>query len=494
MSTSTFELFKIGVGPSSSHTVGPMKACNMFLQQLGDRVEQVQHVQVELFGSLALTGKGHATDKACLLGLSGMEPEHVVDADEVLENIERERTLLLGGKKRDRAIPFDPTKDIVWQFERLPEHANAMTVRAFDAHGTEVEQDTYFSIGGGFIRTKAEMNASKEEICAEKQEKRLDMHFTNMEELLALCDANDMAIKDVMRHNERAKGLSDEEIDAKLDRIWDVMHQCIMRGLTSTDEYLPGSLKVKRRARRLHEKERHFKRSNSLQTIDQPYLPMLNSMSKLSMYAIAVNEENAGGWSQIVTAPTNGASGVVPACLQHLMVDLLHPRYVNTLKPLYDSYEHAMIQAPRDFLLTAGAIGALIKQNSSISGAEAGCMGEIGSASSMAAAGLAAALGGSPHQVENAAEMAMEHSLGLTCDPIEGLVQIPCIERNAMGATKALNACTLALMSNEEHSVNFDTVIKVMKKIGKDMKAEYKETALGGLAAAFKMKRSMPEC
>jgi len=217
-------------------------------------------------------------------------------------------------------------------------------------------------------------------------------------------------------------------------------------------------------------------------------------MSKISMYAIAVNEENAGGWSQIVTAPTNGASGVVPACIKHLVTDLLHPRFVRRLPDLYESHAHAMIEAPRIFLLSAAAIGALIKQNSSISGAEAGCMGEVGSASSMAAAGLTACLGGTPAQVENAAEIAMEHSLGLTCDPIDGLVQIPCIERNAMGATKALNAATLALMSESEHHVQFDTVIEVMKKIGEDMKMEYKETALGGLAVAHNIKRSLPEC
>ena len=492
VTTSTFDLFKIGVGPSSSHTVGPMKACNDFVQDLRTKnmLDAVKSVQVELFGSLALTGKGHATDDACLLGLSGVPPDNVTNAVHVLQEINNEHVLRLGGSQ---AIPFDPKSDLIFRFERRPEHANAMTVKAMLEDGAVVHEQTYFSIGGGFIRTLEEMHASKEELMKEKQEMKLDWHFKNMSELLKICKDKKVDVAAVMRHNERHKGYSDQEIDDKLDRIWAVMNGCIERGLNSQAQFLPGKLGVKRRAPALYQKEKRFARSNSISTIDQPYMPMLNGISKLSMYAIAVNEENAGGWSQIVTAPTNGASGIIPACIKHLLVDLLSPRFVAKLPHLYDSHEHAQFEAPRRFLLTAASVGALFKQNASISGAEAGCQGEVGVASSMAAAGLTACLGGTPDQVESAAEIAMEHSLGLTCDPIDGLVQIPCIERNAMGATKAMNAATLALMSESDHHVPFDTVVEVMKKIGDDMKQEYKETALGGLATA-KIVKALPEC
>jgi len=444
VSTSAFDLFKIGVGPSSSHTVGPMKACNDFVKDLEDLdvLPNVSGIKVKLYGSLALTGKGHASDQACLLGLSGMAPDKVVAAEETLEQIAETRTLALG--TQSHVVPFDAKHHIEWIPERRPEHANAMTLVASDDIGATVHQQTYFSIGGGFIRTMEEMHASKAEIEQEMKQAQHDLHFRNMKELLLLCERKGMDIGNVMRHNEREKGRTNEEVNMQLDRIWEVMNACIDRGLTSTETHLPGPLNVKRRAPLLYMREKNFARSDSLSTIDEPYLPMMSGMSRLSVYAIAVNEENAGGWSQIVTAPTNGASGVIPACIRHMMSELLHARYVKKLPHLYESHEHAMVEAPRLFLLTAAAIGALIKQNSSISGAEAGCMGEVGSASSMAAAGLTACLGGSPEQVENAAEIAMEHSLGLTCDPIDGLVQVPCIERNAMGATKALNAATVS--------------------------------------------------
>ena len=485
VSTSTFELFKIGVGPSSSHTVGPMRACNEFLALLdkSGKLDATARVRVDLFGSLALTGKGHATDLACVLGLSGVRPDKVAGAPETLAAVQASKTLKLGG---GRPVPFDEGKDLVWNFERKKEHANAVTLTALGAGGETLVAETYFSIGGGFIRTLEQMNQDEEDKNAEKASIQHELNFRSMGELLDFCKELDTDIAGVMRINERAKGLSDEEIDAKLDRIWQTMDQCISKGLTSTDEFLPGSLKVRRRARTLYEKETRFARSNSIGTNDQPYLPMVNSMSRLSLYAIAVNEQNAAvDWSPIVTAPTNGAAGVVPACLKHLVTDLLHARFVKHLPEIYQSHEHAMQKAPRTFLLTAAAVGALIKRNASISGAEAGCMGEVGSASSMAAAGLTACLGGSPDQVENAAEIAMEHSLGLTCDPIEGLVQIPCIERNAMGACKAMNAASLAIMNTQGHSVKFDTVIEVAKRVGEDMKAEYRETSLGGRRFRF---------
>jgi len=493
VSTSTFELFKIGVGPSSSHTVGPMKAANDFLVELKDlgHFDTTEEVVVDLYGSLALTGKGHATDHACILGLSGVSPEKVDNALEVLDGVMNGSKLILGN---ERAIKFHEKQHVKWNFERLEEHANAMKLSAFDESGSTVHSQTYFSIGGGFIRTLEEMHHSLQEINQEANAKKLDWHFSTMNELLALCEEHNTTIASIMRHNERHKGYSDEEIDEKLDRIWEVMNGCIERGLNSEEIYLPGTLDVKRRAPGLYLKEKNFARSNSIRTIDQPYMPMLTGMSRVSMYAIAVNEENAGGWSQIVTAPTNGASGIIPSCIRHTLQDLLHERYCKHLPQLYDSHEHCMVKAPRDFLLTAAAVGALFKQNASISGAEAGCQGEVGVASSMAAAGVAACLGGTPGQVENAAEIAMEHSLGLTCDPIDGLVQIPCIERNAMGATKAMNAATLAIMSPADHNVSFDTVVGVMKKIGDDMKMEYKETALGGLALAHKITRSLPAC
>jgi len=471
-----------------------MKACNEFLCDLKTfgHFETTDKVVIDLYGSLALTGKGHATDHACLLGLSGMKPDAVVGAPALLAAILSSRVLHLGGTK---PITFKEESQLKWNFERKKEHSNALTLTSFDSSGDMLYRQTYFSIGGGFIRTLDEMHASQEEVERIKQENKLDLHFRNMAELLTLCDLNKMSIADVMRHNEREKGLTDDEIDDKLDKIWSVMNDCIERGLHSTEIHLPGKLGVKRRAARLFNKERAFARSGSFQTMDQPYLPMLNSLSKVSMYAIAVNEENAGGWSQIVTAPTNGASGIIPSCIKHLITDMLHPRYTKTLpKELYKSHDHALIMAPRIFLLTAAAVGALFKQNASISGAEAGCQGEVGVASSMAAAGLVACLGGNANQCENAAEMAMEHSLGLTCDPIEGLVQIPCIERNAMGATKAMNAATMALMSDDEHHVPFDSVVQVMKKIGEDMKLEYKETSLGGLSIAANIRKSSPAC
>mmetsp|Transcript_957 Transcript_957/g.2259 ORF Transcript_957/g.2259 Transcript_957/m.2259 type:complete len:523 (-) Transcript_957:220-1788(-) len=495
VTTSTFELFKIGVGPSSSHTVGPMKACNDFVDELRkkDLMDKVDRVQVDLFGSLSLTGKGHATDQACLLGLSGVAPDRVENAVEILHSISRDRMLHLGGEK---FISFEEREELTWSFDRKKEHSNAMTVKAFgDSGKTLLFEETYFSIGGGFIRTLHEMHATKAELAQEKEAHLLDLHFKNMKELLVICANKQMDIAEVMHHNELHKGFTEDEVNAKLDRIWGVMNGCIERGLTSTEPMLPGRLEVKRRAPKLYQKEKHFARSNSLPSHEDSFLPLLNGMSKLSMYAIAVNEENAGGWSQIVTAPTNGASGIIPACIKHLITDLLNPRTVRQLKHLYPSYEEAVVLAPRRFLLTAAAIGALFKQNASISGAEAGCQGEVGVASSMAAAGLAACLGGSPGQVENAAEIAMEHSLGLTCDPIDGLVQIPCIERNAMGATKAMNAAALAIVSAEEsHHISFDTVVEVMRQIGNDMKEEYKETALGGLALANKITRSSPAC
>src|SRR5580693_5327469 len=454
---SVFELFKIGVGPSSSHTVGPMKAAAAFAGGLVETgaIDRVASVDIALLGSLAFTGRGHATDKAVIRGLSGETPDTVdLDAAEVLvAQVRDTKTLNLAGR---RAIAFDAERAI--HFDTVtpaPRHPNTMRLVARDAEGRALADETWLSVGGGFIiRDGAEKDAS----AAEPQ---LPYPFRSGAELLARAREAKLSIAELMRANEaalRAPG----EADTHVERILDVLVACVDRGLGHSGP-LPGGLKVMRRAKAIHDRLIEASKRN--------FHPAHEIMDFVGVYAMAVNEENAAG-GRVVTAPTNGAAGVIPAVLRYYR----------------DHSEGANQAGLRDFLMTATAIGALFKMNASISGAEVGCQGEVGVASSMAAAGLCAALGGTNEQIENAAEIAMEHHLGMTCDPIGGLVQIPCIERNAMGAVKAMNAARLALMGDGHHFVSLDKVIATMRQTGKDMMTIYKETSLGGLAA------NIPEC
>jgi L-serine dehydratase len=447
---SVFELFRIGIGPSSSHTVGPMRAARRFVDLIENAqlLARVARVEVTLFGSLAFTGKGHGTHVAVMLGLSGEEPETVEPdaAPRLLNEVGSSRKLRLGGK---HAIDFSPDRHLRLIFDALPAHPNGLRFAAFDAVGGELFGETFYSIGGGFITSEAEMNTPSD------AGGPVPHPYTSAEQLLALCARHGLSIAEIVRANERSRR-SQIEIDTSLHAIADAMHACIEAGCRNSGT-LPGGLNVKRRAAALLGK---LERSAQ----DNAHMPH-EVMDWVSLFAIAVNEENAAG-GRVVTAPTNGAAGIVPAVLEYYL------RFC----PGADR------KGVQDFLLTAGAIGGLFKLNASISGAEVGCQGEVGSASSMAAAGLAAALGGTPAQIENAAEIAMEHHLGMTCDPIGGLVQIPCIERNAMGAVKAINAAALALRGDGQHHVSLDAVIKTMRQTGADMMTKYKETSQGGLA------------
>ena len=452
MVCSTFDLFKIGVGPSSSHTMGPMTAARTFVEGLRDKglLDAVERVEVDLYGSLALTGKGHATDRAILLGLSGDRPDRL-DPDEAEAKVAEIRDtacLALAGTK---SIPFDEARDLRFnQRERLPHHSNGMR---FTAHlaGGDSESAVYYSVGGGAVVDEAAVarNAPPEGAWD------VPWRFSSAEQLLDIAAREEISIADIARANERA-GLSDQEINARLDEIVGAMSACIDRGM-AIDGVLPGGLNVKRRAPALY----RLLTERAERALRDP----LTVIDWVNLWALAVNEENAAG-GRVVTAPTNGAAGIVPAVL----------RYYQRFTP-QATYEGVHI-----FLLTAAAVGSLFKENASISGAEVGCQGEVGVACSMAAAGLTAALGGSPGQVENAAEIGMEHNLGLTCDPVGGLVQVPCIERNAVGAIKAIEASRLALVGDGSHRVSLDQVIETMRKTGLDMNERYKETSLGGLA------------
>jgi L-serine dehydratase len=451
---SVFELFKIGVGPSSSHTVGPMKIAAAFACRLVETgaIDRVATVDVALLGSLAFTGRGHATDKAVILGLSGETPDAVdLDAAEALVMAAREtKTLNLAGR---RAIAFDAECAI--RFDTVtpaPRHPNTMRLVAGDADGRALADETWLSVGGGFIiRDGVEKDTST-------AEPQLPYPFRSGAELLARGREAKLSIAELMRLNEvalRAPG----EADAHVERVLDVMFACVDRGLAHSGP-LPGGLKVMRRAKAIHDRLTEASKRN--------FHPAHEIMDFVSVYAMAVNEENAAG-GRVVTAPTNGAAGVIPAVLRYYR----------------DHCEGATKGGLSDFLMTATAIGALFKLNASISGAEVGCQGEVGVASSMAAAGLTAALGGTNEQIENAAEIAMEHHLGMTCDPIGGLVQIPCIERNAFGAVKAIAAASLALHGDGRHRVSLDSVVATMRQTGADMQSKYKETSLGGLAVNF---------
>jgi L-serine dehydratase len=450
------DLFKIGIGPSSSHTIGPMKAAATFVGRLGPAVAgKTNRIVVTVFGSLAWTGKGHATDKALVLGLAGHLPDRI-DPDEAksrFEEIRAHRRIELPGYGR---IVFEPERDIIFDTRRLFErHPNAMQFEAFDAENGILASDVWFSIGGGFIERDGERSGG--EIFTSVS----GFEFRSSEELLALCRAHACMVADIAMANELARRSEDETI-SEIDRIISVMMNCIDRGLTQVGE-LPGGLRVKRRANNLFRRLEAARLSNA-QSTSQPF-------DHISAFAIAVNEENAAG-GRVVTAPTNGAAGVVPAVLRYYR----------------DFCSGADLPGTRTFLLTAAAIGSIIKRNASISGAEVGCQGEVGSAAAMASAGLAAALGGTNEQIENAAEIAIEHHLGMTCDPVGGLVQIPCIERNAFGAIKAVNAAYLALAGDGKHRVSLDQVIETMRQTGADMHDKYRETSRGGLAV------NVPEC
>ena len=454
MAVSVFDLFKIGIGPSSSHTVGPMRAAAHFATRWLDEASvlaRVARVRGELFGSLANTGRGHGTDKAVLCGFEGEWPDKI-DPDTIparLKRIRAEKKLRLLGKHE---IAFDEKTDLVFnKRQKLPYHSNGMRFSAFDASGEVLATRDYYSVGGGFVVNHDE--AAEDKIVPDTTP--LPYPFRSGDELLALCAAAGKTIAEIMLENEKV-WRSEAEIRTGLLTIWQAMQDCLARGIRETG-VLPGGLKVQRRAP-----------SMSAELRNRPEASLRDPLTILdwvNLYALAVNEENAAG-GRVVTAPTNGAAGIIPAVLHY-----------------YDRFVPGANEAGvLNFLLTAAAIGILYKENASISGAEVGCQGEVGVACSMAAGGLAAALGGSIYQIENAAEIGMEHNLGLTCDPIGGLVQIPCIERNAMGSVKAINAQRMAMRGDGKHRVSLDKVIKTMRDTGRDMQDKYKETSRGGLA------------
>ncbi|MET8994156.1 L-serine ammonia-lyase [Amycolatopsis sp. NPDC004169] len=449
MAISVFDLFSIGIGPSSSHTVGPMRAALTFVDGLGDDLARTSRVQAELFGSLGATGFGHGSDKAVLLGLSGERPEEI-DTDTVpvrIAEIRESGRLRLAGTHE---IAFDEDTDLTMHRRKsLPAHPNGMVFRAFDAAGSLLRERTYYSVGGGFVRDES----YETDTVFVEDSTPVPYPFRTGADLLAHCASTGKPISEIMLANELSWRTAEEVREGLLD-IWAVMAECVRNGCTH-EGVLPGGLKVPRRARALHEK------LLAEDGADDP----LYAMDWVSLYALAVNEENAAG-GRVVTAPTNGAAGIIPAVLHY------YQRFIR----------HSSDDGIVTFLLTAGAIGSILKQTGSISGAEVGCQGEVGSASAMAAAGLTEVLGGTPAQVENAAEIGVEHHLGLTCDPVGGLVQIPCIERNAVGASKAIHAARMAMRGDGSHVVTLDKAIKTMRETGADMSVKYKETARGGLA------------
>ena len=457
MFLSVFEMFKVGVGPSSSHTMGPMVAAGQFLDKLRASPFNAHGLRASLHGSLAFTGVGHATDRAVILGLAGFLPDtyDAEAADNALTTIGEEKTVSPEGLG---TLSFDPNADLLFDYgPALPGHANGLILMATDAQGDVILQETYYSVGGGFVLTEAELDAGKDT----DDGAAVPYPFKSAAEMLEMCAATGKSVAELKRANEVSR-MDGAALDRGMARIWDVMKGCMDRGLES-DGILPGGLKVKRRAagiKRALEAERGM-------NMMAPHV--INDW--ISVYAMAVNEENAAG-GQVVTAPTNGAAGVIPATIRYWL-------------------EHVPGASERqvgEFLLTAAAIGGLVKFNASISGAECGCQAEVGSASAMAAAGLAAVLGGTPKQVENAAEIALEHHLGMTCDPVRGLVQVPCIERNGLGAIKAVSAASLSMRGDGTHFVPLDSAIETMRQTGQDMSEKYKETALGGLAV------NVPNC
>jgi L-serine dehydratase len=453
MSISVFDLFKIGIGPSSSHTVGPMLAAAEFANYLQQHAlaSDVHHIRVDLFGSLSATGIGHGTDKSIIAGLMGERPATIDPAiiDPIVAAVKQSDTLSLLGQYN---VEFIWSRDMKFLEENLPYHPNAMVLRASAVDGTLLYENTYYSIGGGFVIDESEATADAHLV----PQVALPYEFNNAVQLLALCKENKLSISQLMMENEKV-WRTEAETRAGLKVIWQAMQDCIHSGLVN-EGILPGGLNVRRRAASWHK---------SLQRGMQPNVisSTLGAMDWINLYALAVNEENAAG-GRMVTAPTNGAAGIIPAVLMY---------YMEFTK---DPSEESVV----DFMLAAAAIGSLCKKNASISGAEVGCQGEVGSACAMAAAGLCEILGGTPEQVENAAEIGLEHNLGLTCDPVGGLVQVPCIERNAIGAMKAINATQMALRGDGEHFISLDKVIRTMRDTGRDMQDKYKETSRGGLA------------
>ncbi|MCZ2402992.1 L-serine ammonia-lyase [Paenarthrobacter sp. Z7-10] len=465
MTVGVFDLFSVGIGPSSSHTVGPMRAAAVFTAELVDsgKLMQVSSLRVDLYGSLAATGRGHGTMTAVLLGLEGYHPDVILpgEVEERLASIAQTGILELGGAGSPGEgvrLPYREADMILHPLTVLPRHTNGLKLAVSDADGGILHEATFFSVGGGFIVRDGEEDAAQQELEASREE--LPLPFRTAAELLVHCTARGVGISDIMFINERASR-SEEEIRAGLLHIWAVMEECVATSL-KREGVLPGGLKVRRRAPGWH--ERLLKEGAAQNPVYW--------QEWVNLIALAVNEENASG-GRVVTAPTNGAAGIIPAVLYYAL---------HFAPGMSEANQHRRDEVIVKFLLAAGAVGVLYKEQASISGAEVGCQGEVGSASSMAAAGLAEVMGGTPGQVENAAEIAMEHNLGLTCDPIGGLVQIPCIERNAIAAAKAINAAKMALWGDGTHRVSLDEVIVTMRETGKDMSSKYKETAMGGLA------------
>ena len=459
MFLSVFDMFKVGIGPSSSHTMGPMVAAARFLDSMRASPFQFHGLRASLHGSLAFTGVGHATDRATILGLAGFAPD-TYDAERAEAAFARIRDTIMIEVPGLPPLAFEPLKDLHFDFgPALPGHANGMILKATDAEGDVILQETFYSIGGGFVLTAAEMS----EAGGTRSRVRADVPFPfeTAAEMLEMCNTADLSIAQMKRRNE-LRFRTGAEIDTGIARLWQVMNDSIDRGMKGTG-ILPGGLKVRRRAKGIHDALMAERGLN----LTPPHT--INDW--MSLYAMAVNEENAAG-GQVVTAPTNGAAGVVPAVLRYWL----------------DHVPGASPSGIGDFLLTSAAIGGLCKHNASISGAECGCQAEVGSAAAMAAAGICAVMGGTPEQVENAAEIALEHHLGMTCDPVKGLVQVPCIERNGLGAIKAISAASLALRGDGQHLVSLDVCIETMRQTGKDMNEKYKETSLGGLAV------NVPNC
>lgn len=459
MFLSVFEMFKVGIGPSSSHTMGPMVAAARFLDSLRASPFHPRGVRASLHGSLAFTGVGHATDRAVILGLAGFAPDtyDAEKAEAALASIKATHQVQPPGLP---TLHFDPARDLTFDYgPALPGHANGLILRATDAQGDVILSETYYSIGGGFVLTEAELA----EAGGAKKKARADVPypFETAAEMLAMAASSGLSIAAMKRANE-LRFRSAADLDAGMERIWQVMTDCIDRGMAG-EGILPGGLKVRRRARGIHDSLMAERGLNMT--------PPHTINDWMSLYAMAVNEENAAG-GQVVTAPTNGAAGVVPAVIRYWL----------------DHVPGASRARVGEFLLTAAAVGGIVKHNASISGAECGCQAEVGSAAAMAAAGLAAVLGGTPAQVENAAEIALEHHLGMTCDPVKGLVQVPCIERNGLGAIKAVSAASLSLRGDGQHLVSLDVCIETMRQTGRDMHEKYKETSLGGLAV------NVPNC
>ena len=453
MSISVFDLFKVGVGPSSSHTVGPMRAACDFIDELKTRelLTRVARLEVQLFGSLSATGIGHGTDRAVIMGLMGERPDRIDPAiiAPCIEELQESEALLLDGR---HSVPFLWARDMQLLQESLPHHPNAMRLIAH-GHGGELHRNTYYSVGGGFVIDAAQ--AERGELDSDTT--ALPYDFQTGDDLLRMCRESGLRISELMLENEKA-WRSEAEIREGLLTVWAAMQACVRKGMEA-EGVLPGGLNVKRRAKVLHQRMLASEDDHSL------IASTMSAMDWVNVYALAVNEENAAG-GRMVTAPTNGAAGIIPAVLHYYM----------QFQP--GASERDVV----DFLLTAGAVGILCKKNASISGAEVGCQGEVGSACAMAAAGLAEVMGGSVGQVENAAEIGLEHNLGLTCDPVGGLVQVPCIERNAIASVKAINAAQMALRGDGEHFISLDKVIRTMRDTGADMQAKYKETSTGGLA------------